>query len=72
LQQGTNDPQLFFHAGMIYAKTGDSAKARSYLQRALDINPHFHILHSSTASKTLARVAQKEIVVSQQAASSVH
>jgi len=72
LQQGTNDPQLFFHAGMIYEKTGDSAKARSYLQRALDINPHFHILYSSTASKTLARLAQKEIVVSQQAASSVH
>ena len=72
LQQGTNDPQLFFHAGMIYEKTGDSAKARSYLQRALDINPHFHILLSDTASKTLARLAQKEIVVSQQAASSVH
>ena len=72
LQQGTNDPQLFFHAGMIYEKIGDSAKARSYLQRALDINPHFHILHCSTASKTLARLAQKEIVSSQQAASSVH
>jgi tetratricopeptide (TPR) repeat protein len=72
LQQGTNDPQLFFHAGMIYEKIGDSAKARSYLQRALDINPHFHILHCSTASKTLARLAQKEIVASQQAASSVH
>ena len=28
LEQGTKDPQLFFHAGMIYQKAGDSAKAK--------------------------------------------
>ena len=28
LEQGTKDPQLFFHAGMIYEKAGDSAKAK--------------------------------------------
>jgi tetratricopeptide (TPR) repeat protein len=72
LEQGTRDPQLFFHAGMIYEKAGDSAKAKSYLQRALEINLHFHILYSSTASETLARLPQKDVVVSQREASGVH
>lgn len=72
LEQGTNDPQLFFHAGMIYEKAGYSLKAKSYLQRALDINPHFHILYSSTASETLAQMAQKDIVASRGVATGVH
>jgi tetratricopeptide (TPR) repeat protein len=72
LEQGTKDPQLFFHAGMIYEKAGDSAKARDYLQRALDINPHFHIFYSGIASETLARLAQKDVVASHREASRVH
>jgi tetratricopeptide (TPR) repeat protein len=72
LEQGTKDPQLFFHAGMIYEKAGDSAKARDYLQRALGINPHFHILYSGIASETLARLAQKDVVASHREASRVH
>src|SRR5579862_5323998 len=43
LSQGTQDPMLEFHAGMIYKQLGDSAKARAYLGRALAINTHFHI-----------------------------
>jgi tetratricopeptide (TPR) repeat protein len=72
LEQGTKDPQLFFHAGMIYEKAGDSAKARDYLQRALGINPHFHIFYSGIASETLARLAQKDVVASHREASCVH
>ena len=72
LEQGTKDPQLFFHAGMIYEKAGDSAKARDYLQRALGINPHFHIFYSGIASETLARLAQKDGVASHREASRVH
>jgi tetratricopeptide (TPR) repeat protein len=72
LEQGTRDPQLFYHAGMIYEKAGDSAKAKSYLQRALDINPHFHILYSSTASETLGRLSQKDVVANGREASGVH
>jgi tetratricopeptide (TPR) repeat protein len=71
LEQGTKDPQLLFHAGMIYEKAGDSARAKSYLQRALAINPHFHPLHSGTATETLARLAQKDVVASQRGASRV-
>jgi tetratricopeptide (TPR) repeat protein len=71
LAQGTKDAQLFFHAGMIYEKAGDSAKARTYLQQALATNAHFSILYSEKAAETLARLTQKEIVVSQQEAASV-
>ena len=71
LAQGTKDAQLFFHAGMIYEKAGDSAKARTYLQQALATNAQFSILYSEKAAETLARLTQKEIVVSQQEAASV-
>jgi len=71
LAQGTKDAQLFFHAGMIYENLGDSAKAKSYLRQALANNPHFSILNAGRAVETLARLTQKEIVVSQQEASSV-
>jgi tetratricopeptide (TPR) repeat protein len=71
LEQGTKDPQLLFHAGMIYEKAGDSARAKSYLQRALALNPHFHPLNSGTATETLARLAQKDVVASQREASRV-
>jgi tetratricopeptide (TPR) repeat protein len=71
LQQGTNDPQLFFHAGMIYEQAGDSAKAKSYLQRALDINPRFHFTYASAANEILARLVQKNVVASQSHATGV-
>lgn len=53
LEQGTKDPLLFFHAGMIYQKLGDSAKAKDYLERALQINPEFHVTYADTARQTL-------------------
>jgi tetratricopeptide (TPR) repeat protein len=71
LAQGTKDAQLFFHAGMIYEKAGDSAKARSYLQQALATNAHFSILYSEKAAETLARLTQKDVADSQQEASGV-
>ena len=60
LAQGTRDAQILFHAGMIYEKTGDTAKAKSFLQQALDTNPHFHVLYSDLATQTLVRLSQKE------------
>jgi tetratricopeptide (TPR) repeat protein len=56
LEQGTNDPQLFFHAGMIYQNLGDSPKAKEYLQRALEINPEFHIAYAEAARQALNRL----------------
>jgi Tfp pilus assembly protein PilF len=65
LEQGTKDPQLFFHAGMIYERLGDSAKASEYLSRALVINPHFHIFYSETARERLVQLAKNDAVVGQ-------
>jgi tetratricopeptide (TPR) repeat protein len=59
LSQGTRDAQLFFHAGMIYADLGDSARAQEFLHRALMINPHFHPIYAETARQTLARLTTK-------------
>jgi len=64
LEQGTKDPQLFFHAGMIYEKLGDSAKAKEYLERALQTNPEFHITYANTARRTLERMNKRPAQVS--------
>jgi tetratricopeptide (TPR) repeat protein len=53
LRLGTKDARLLFHAGMIHRAAGDAEKARTYLQRALEINPHFHLLQAEVAQRTL-------------------
>src|SRR5208283_3526165 len=58
LEQGTKDPQLFFHAGMIYEKLGDFLKAQELLQRALATNPNFHLAYAETVTQTLDRINQ--------------
>jgi tetratricopeptide (TPR) repeat protein len=49
LAQGTEEPLFLFHAGMIYGKLGDSARAHGYFTRALALNPHFHINYADVA-----------------------
>jgi tetratricopeptide (TPR) repeat protein len=68
LSQGTRDAQLFFHAGMIYADLGDSARAQEFLHRALVTNPHFHPIYAETARQTLARLTTKTASPTQEAA----
>jgi tetratricopeptide (TPR) repeat protein len=53
LRLGTRDPKIFFHAGMIHARLGDTARARDFLARALALNPQFHVLHAPLAARTL-------------------
>lgn len=60
LEQGTKDPQLFFHAGMIYEELGDSAQAKEYLQRALEMNPDFHFTSTESARQTLDRLNKRQ------------
>ena len=68
LEQGTKDPQLLFHAGMIYGRLRDVTKARQFLTEALATNPNFHPLHADMARKTLAELAnEKEPQVIQEA-----
>jgi tetratricopeptide (TPR) repeat protein len=53
LKLNTKDAKLFYHAGMIYHRLGDKQKAREYLSRALETNPHFHIFAAEIAARTL-------------------
>ncbi len=53
LRLGTQDSLLFFHAGMIFRQSGDTARARYYLERALALNPHFSIRFAMEARRTL-------------------
>jgi len=56
LALGTRDARLFFHAGMIYRRLGDQARARELLGRALDTNPYFHPLQASVARRALTEL----------------
>jgi tetratricopeptide (TPR) repeat protein len=53
---GTKDPLLLFHAGMINYRLGNDAVARDYLERTLDTNPRFSLLHADSAMNTLAEL----------------
>lgn len=51
LRLGTNDSLKLFHAGIIALQLSDEPRAREYLQRALEINPHFSVLYADEARK---------------------
>jgi tetratricopeptide (TPR) repeat protein len=54
----TNDSLLLFHSGMICHSLGKDNEAEDLLSRALKINPHFHVLHSEEASRTLEELSE--------------
>ncbi|MDL2716423.1 MAG: hypothetical protein PT977_01605 [Acidobacteriota bacterium] len=54
LARGTVDPLLEFHAGAIARAAGDAAGARRHLDRALKIDPRFHVLYATEAKHMLA------------------
>jgi tetratricopeptide (TPR) repeat protein len=54
MRMGTKDALLDYHAGMIYAALGDRTQAAAHLKRALEINPHFHVIFAQEAARTLA------------------
>jgi tetratricopeptide (TPR) repeat protein len=56
MQLGTQDPNLYYHAGMIRYRLGDREAARRYLEHALDSNPHFSVLHEDHARKALSEL----------------
>lgn len=53
LRLGTRDARLFYHAGRIARAAGDESAARSYLRRALALNPRFDPLQAAIARKAL-------------------
>jgi tetratricopeptide (TPR) repeat protein len=66
LRPGARDALLFFHAGMISSRLGQTNKARERLQTALSINPQFHVLYSDVARQQLKALdAQTGLTASQ-------
>jgi tetratricopeptide (TPR) repeat protein len=53
LRMKTPDAMLYFHAGMISSALNRNVEARKYLQKALELNPHFHPLFAKTAHDKL-------------------
>jgi tetratricopeptide (TPR) repeat protein len=49
----TSDSLLLFHAGMIYHSLAQDSQAADFLTRALKTNPHFHVLQTEVARRTL-------------------
>jgi tetratricopeptide (TPR) repeat protein len=53
LRSGARDALLFFHAGMIASRLGQTSQARERLQTALNINPGFHVIYAGVARQQL-------------------
>jgi tetratricopeptide (TPR) repeat protein len=60
LRPGTRDALLFFHAGMIASRLGQTSQAKERLQTALYINPQFHVIYSDVARQQL-KVLQEQV-----------
>ncbi len=54
MREGTQDAQIFYHAGMIEHALGHVDAARTQLTRALAFNPYFHPTQPAIAKATLA------------------
>jgi tetratricopeptide (TPR) repeat protein len=54
MKLGTQNPNLYYHAGMIYYRLREWDKARVHLEHALALNPHFSILFEDEARQTLS------------------
>ncbi len=62
----TKDALLLFHAGMIYERVGDAEKAKDYLQRAIAVNPQFHLFYADLARTTLQQLSNGSLAVASQ------
>jgi tetratricopeptide (TPR) repeat protein len=60
LRLGTEDPMLYYHAGMIAGAAGHNGASRAYLARAIDLSPRFDPLQAPLAKRTLAELTRNE------------
>jgi tetratricopeptide (TPR) repeat protein len=56
LAEGTRDARLFYHAGLIEKALGHTDAARSDLQTAVSINPHFSPLQAPITQQALSEL----------------
>jgi len=67
LRLRTQDPSLFFHAGMISYRLGKKEQAKDYLRRALTLNPQFHPIQADGAAHLLQELdSQPDSTVAQE------
>ncbi len=66
LQPGTRDASLFFHAGMIASRLGQTNQAKDRLQTALSINPQFHVIYSGVARQQLKTLQDQAALTASQ------
>jgi tetratricopeptide (TPR) repeat protein len=57
LRLGTQNALMTFHAGMIAAARGETADAITFLDGALELNPHFSVRYAPEARATLERLS---------------
>ena len=57
LRPGTRDALLFFHAGMIAGKLGQTPRPGKGCKQALSINPHFHVIYAGRRPATTEAAA---------------
>ena len=57
LSQGTPDPELHYHAGMIAEAAGDHLSARRHLIQAIGLNPRFNPIQAPIAARTLEGIS---------------
>lgn len=55
LAKGTIDPLLEFHAGAIAKAAGDEIAAKRHLERALTLDPRFHVKYAAEAKRMLEK-----------------
>ena len=59
LKTHSKNPALLCHAGLIYAKTGDAATARTLLQEALKLNPNISEALKAESQGVLKQLASR-------------
>lgn len=59
LAQGTRDVELLYHAGMIEAAVGHTDRAAALLRDALELDPHFDLVHAPRAAAALASLTHE-------------
>jgi len=59
LRLGTNDPRLFYHAGLTARASGQTTAARDFLERALKLSPNFDPYQTAAARSALASLAPR-------------
>jgi tetratricopeptide (TPR) repeat protein len=59
LRPGVKDALLFFHAGMIANRLGQTTQARERLQQAISLNPKFHVIYADVAREQLQSLQAK-------------